>query len=77
MVVLSQSMAQILRRHESLGKTITLKGLWDAHDSEVTGVAEEAPRNSHFTFHFLALFATRYTTEPGAKTSTRGATWAI
>ncbi len=67
-VVLSQSMAQKYFGDTSpLGETITLKGLWDAHDFEVTGVAEEVPRNSHFTFNFLASFATRYTTEPGAE----------
>ncbi len=65
-VVLSETMARkYFGGEDPIGKTLTIEGPWDAHDFTVTGVVEDAPSNSHFTYSFLASFATRFQTDPG------------
>ncbi|HMB92408.1 MAG TPA: ABC transporter permease [Rhodothermales bacterium] len=67
-VVLTEEMARkYFGKEDPVGQTLNLKGLWDAHDFEVTGVVQSLPSNSHFTFNFLASYNTRFQTEPGAE----------
>lgn len=55
-VVLTRSAAQRYFGDENpIGKTLLFE---DEHSLEVTGVLAEPPRNSHFTFDFLASFST-------------------
>ena len=64
-VVLSEAMAQkYFGDEDPIGGTLNIEGPWDAHDFTVTGVVEDAPSNSHFSYSFLASFATRFQTEP-------------
>ena len=64
-VVLTETMARkYFGTADALGQTLRLKGPWEAHDFEVTGVAADPPATSHFQFNFLASFATRYYDEP-------------
>ncbi|MEM9666413.1 MAG: ABC transporter permease [Bacteroidota bacterium] len=63
-VVISETMARnYFGDADPLGQTLNIKGPWDAHDFEITGVARDAPSNSHFAFNFLASFASRYYAE--------------
>lgn len=57
-VVLSQTKARkIFGNSHPVGQIITLESQYFKNDFLVTGVFEDIPRNSHFTFDFLASFA--------------------
>lgn len=60
-VVLTETMAsKYFGDEDPIGKTLNIKGIWDAHDFTVTGIAADMQGNSHFQFDLLASFDTRY-----------------
>ena len=57
-VTLSETKAQkIFGDTNPVGQTITLENKWFENDFMVTGIFKDIPQNSHFTFDFLASFA--------------------
>jgi len=60
-VVLTESTARkYFGDEDPIGRTLNIKGLWDAYDFQVTGVAADMQGNSHFQFDFVASFDTRF-----------------
>lgn len=57
-VTISETKAQkIFGDCNPVGQTITLENRWFENDFLVTGIFEDIPQNSHFTFDFLASFS--------------------
>jgi putative ABC transport system permease protein len=54
-MIITQPMAEKYfgKNAEVVGKVLTLSGGWAEGEYEITGVIEEVPQNSHFTFDFL------------------------
>ena len=69
-LVLTESMAaKYFGDQNPIGKSLNIKGLWDAHDYYITGVVQDPPSNSHFKFNFLTSQATRWQVQPNPQKS--------